>query len=251
MALDAGSGTSYGTSLAGRTALVTGASRGIGFSTARALAEAGMELYLCSRPSGALEDAAETIRRAGGRAEILAADLSDPGAAAGLARMLKERVSRLDVLVNNAGQALSSPVEETGDGDWDRIMTVNARSPYILTRDLLPLMESSDLKTVVNIASVVSVEGYPLQSAYTASKHALIGFSKSLARELQDRKYRVHVISPGGVATGMVTGVRPDIDKDELIHPDEIAEWILFLLTRRGKGMVDHIRIRRESKLPW
>ena len=243
--------TSQKASLKGKTALITGASRGIGFYTARELAAAGMEVFLCSRPSKALEAAALDIRKAGGRAEILGADLGDPEGAGRLARELKGKISCLDVLVNNAGQALSSPVGETGDEDWDRIMTVNARSPYILTRDLLPLMESSDLKTVVNIASVVAVEGYPLQSAYTASKHALIGFSKSLARELQERGYRIHVISPGGVATEMVTGVRPDINTDELIHPEEIAEWILFLLTRRGRGMVDHIRIRRESKLPW
>ena len=237
--------------LKGKTALVTGASRGIGCFTARKLAAAGMEVFLCSRPSKALDEAVEEIRKAGGHADAIPADLSDPEGAGRLADNLKGKIARLDVLVNNAGQALSSPVEETRDEDWDRIMTVNARSPYILTRELLPLMESSELKTVINIASVVAVEGYPLQSAYTASKHALIGFSKSLARELQGRGYRIHVISPGGVATEMVTGVRPDINTDELIAPDEIAEWIQFLLTRKGNGMVDHIRIRRESKLPW
>ncbi|MDC7238955.1 MAG: SDR family oxidoreductase [Spirochaetales bacterium] len=237
--------------LNGKNILITGASRGIGHTLAIELADTGAELILVSRGREALEELKAEIEGRGGKATALCADFSDPGAVFSLAEEIKALVPRLDVLINNAGQALSAPIEETGPGDWDRIMTINARSPYFLTQQLLPLMEASEIKTVVNIASVVATQGYPLQSAYTMSKHALIGFSKSMARELQERGYRVHVISPGGVNTQMVSRVRPDIDTDELIQTEEIAAWVLFLLQNCRNGMVDHIQIRRESKLPW
>jgi 3-oxoacyl-[acyl-carrier protein] reductase len=237
--------------LTGKNILITGASRGIGRSVAVTLASEGAFVLLTGRSSSSLEETASIIRSAGGKALCLTADFSNQDAVFQLASEVKRHISNLDVLINNAGQALSAPVGDTTTEDWDRIMTVNARSPYFLSQQLLPLMAGSSLKTIVNIASVVSTQGYPLQSAYSASKHALIGFSKSMARELQDQGYRVHVISPGGVATDMVTRVRPDINQEELIQPDEIAQWILFLLNHRGQGMVDHIQIRRESKLPW
>jgi 3-oxoacyl-[acyl-carrier protein] reductase len=239
------------TNLNGKKILITGASKGIGKATALALAEEGAELFLTARSVSTLEAVADDVVRRGGQAVVLPADLTDPAGPEKLADAVKESTGGLDVLVNNAGTALSASFEDSRPEDWDRIMTLNARSPYFLTRALLPVMESSEIKTVINIASVVAYQGYPLQSVYTASKHALIGFSKSLARELQTRGYRIHVISPGGVATDMVSGVRPDINTEELISPDELAEWIRFLLTARGKGMADHICLRRESKFPW
>ena len=244
-------GETIGTRLEGLTVLVTGASRGIGRAVSLSLAREGARLILTSRAGSRLEETAGEARKLGADVTVLPADFTAMASVEALAGAIKERFDTLEVLINNAGQALSASVEETAEADWDRIMTVNAKAPYFLTRGLLPLMEQSPKKTIVNIASVVGHEGYPLQSAYTASKHALTGFSKSLARELQGRGYRIHVLSPGGVATGMVTGVRPDIDTSELIQPEEIAEWVLFLLTRQGKGMVDHVNIRRESRLPW
>ncbi len=238
-------------SLINNRILVTGASRGIGKACALALAEEDAIIYLSGRTLSSLNAVKEEIEEKGGKAVCLTADLSEPGGVEKLISSYKEQSEDLDVLINNAGVALSAPIEKTTGDDWDRIMGINARSPYFLCREALPLMESSPVKTIINIASVVATQGYPLQSAYTASKHALIGFSKSLARELQDRGYRIHVLSPGGVATEMVTGVRPDINTEELIAPEELAEWVRFLLTVKGNGMVDHIAIRRESKLPW
>ena len=231
--------------------LITGASRGIGKAVALTLAEEGARIFLAGRSEQTLKAVEEDIVQKGGTAVCLPADLAASNGAETLVKALKEHTDSLDVLINNAGAALSAPFEDSTSGDWDRIMTLNARTPYFLTQSLLPLMESSSVKTIINIASVVATAGYPLQSIYTASKHALIGFSKSLARELQPQGYRIHVLSPGGVATDMVTGVRPDINTEELIGPEELAEWIRFLLTCRGNGMVDHIQIRRETKLPW
>jgi len=104
---------------------------------------------------------------------------------------------------------------------------------------------------IVNIASVVGIKGYGLQSAYTASKHALRGMSMSLAEELQGSSVRVHVLCPGGVETEMVERVRPDIKKDELMRPEEIAEVVMYLVTHGGNAVIDEVRIRRAAASPW
>jgi 3-oxoacyl-[acyl-carrier protein] reductase len=234
-----------------KTVLVTGASRGIGRATALKLAAEGVRLILTGRSRDSLNETEDLVAELGVKSIVLTADFSSMESVYSLVSAIKEKVSLLDGIINNAGQALSASIEESSEQDWDRIMTVNAKAPFFLTKELLPLMEKSDFKRIVNIASVVGHEGYPLQSIYTASKHALTGWSKAMAREFQDRGYRIHVISPGGVATDMVTGVRPDIDVDQLIHPREIAEWIVFLMSRTGKGMVDSVNIRRESKMAW
>ncbi len=112
-------------------------------------------------------------------------------------------------------------------------------------------MEKAKAPVIVNISSVVGRLGYEKQGAYAASKHALMGFSKVLAKELQPKGFRVHVLSPGGVATEMVSKMRPDIDTSELIQPEEIAEIVQFLIKNRGNAMIDTINIRRESSTPW
>jgi 3-oxoacyl-[acyl-carrier protein] reductase len=103
----------------------------------------------------------------------------------------------------------------------------------------------------VNIASVVAVKGYVNQGAYTASKHALLGFTKVLARELHREGIRVHVISPGGVATDLIPSMRPDIPPETLIQPEEIAEIVWFLLSHRGNAVIDEVNVRRISNEPW
>ncbi len=157
----------------------------------------------------------------------------------------------VDILINNAGAIHSALLQETATEDYDKIMKVNARAPFILCRQALEMLKKSQAGKIINICSVLGVKGYPMQSAYTASKHALRGMSISLANELKDTPIRVHVICPGGVGTEMVAKVRPDINKDELIGAEEVAELVGFLLTRKGNGVVDEIRIRRQTSDPW
>jgi len=142
-------------------------------------------------------------------------------------------------------------LEETTTEDLDRCWAINARAPYILCREALPLLKQAQRGTIINISSVVGVKGYPLQSAYTASKHALRGLSMSLAEELRGSNVRVHVICPGGVDTELVSRVRPDIDKSDLIGPGEIAELVLYLVTHEGNAVLDELHVRRASAAPW
>jgi len=237
--------------LDGNVAIVTGGSRGIGRAISIALAGEGATLVLAARAQDSLDEAAELVRRAGGRAETVVTELADERSIRNLVRVTQEKLGRLDILINNAGITHSAKFEQTRTEDLDRCWTINARAPFILCREALPLLRQAEAGFIVNISSVVGVKGYPLQSAYTASKHALRGMTMSLAEELRGTNIRVHVVCPGAVATGMVGNVRPDINIADLIGLDEVAELVLYLVTRRGNAVVDELHIRRAAAAPW
>lgn len=237
--------------LNGKVAIVTGGSRGIGRAIAMALGDEGATVVLAARSVEKLAETAEQVRRTGGRAEPVVTELTDEESIKDLVQVTQERYDRLDILINNAGITHSARLEDTQTADWDRCWAVNARGPFLLCREALPLLKQAEAATIVNISSVVGVKGYPLQSAYTASKHALRGMTISLAEEMRGTNVRVHVICPGGVDTEMVGRVRPDIDKADLIGPEEIAELVLYLVTRRGNAVVDELHVRRAASAPW
>lgn len=237
--------------LAGKVALVTGASRGIGRAISIALARETATVVLAARSGEKLKDTAKLVTQAGGKADIVVTDLADEQAIKNLVKVTAERFARLDILVNNAGVTHSAALQETKTADWDRCFQVNARAPFILCREALPLLKKAESAYIINIASVVGVKGYPLQSAYTASKHALRGMTISLAEELKASNIRVHLLCPGGVDTELVQKVRPDIKKQDLIQPDEIAELVLYLVTHKGNAVIDELHIRRAASSPW
>ena len=166
-------------------------------------------------------------------------------------RKTVERFLRLDILVNNAGTGVFGPLAETSTDAWDEVMRVNARGPFILCREAIPHLKKQRRSHIVNISSVVGVKGYQNQSAYAASKHALMGMTKVLAREVRDLGIRVHAVCPGGVDTKLVASARPDLDTSVLIRPEEIADAVLFLVTREGNAVIDEIHLHRESSTPW
>lgn len=237
--------------LAGKVAIVTGASRGIGRAISVALAQEASTIVLAARSIQQLQITAEQVTKAGGEARIVRVELTEEQSIRNLIQVTGEKLGRLDILVNNAGVTHSAPLEQTSTEDWQRCISINARAPFILCREALPLMKKSQAAHIINIASVVGVKGYPLQSAYTASKHALRGMTISLAEELRGSNIRVHLLCPGGVDTDMVDSVRPDIARDELIKPEEIAELVLYLVTHKGNAVVDELRIRRATSSPW
>lgn len=239
--------------LFGKVVLVTGASRGIGRATATALAADGATVVLAARAVDELARTAEAVRQAGGEALTVPVELTGEASIRSLVATVEQKLGRLDVLINNAGVTHSGPLQDTPTDRFDHLMAVNVRGPFILIREALPLLCQSDCGIIVNVSSVVGVKGYPYQSAYTASKHALRGMSIALAEELraEKRNVRVHVICPGGVDTEMVSRVRPDIDKQDLIRPEEIAELIRYLVTHEGNAVVDELHIRRATSSPW
>ena len=237
--------------LSDKVAIVTGASRGIGRAISIALAKEAAAVVLAARSVRKLQETAEQVTHAGGKAEIVVTDLAEEESIKDLVKVTGEKFSRLDILVNNAGITHSAKLEETATEDWERCIRVNARAPFILCREALPMLKKAEAGYIVNIASVVGVKGYPLQSAYTSSKHALRGMTISLSEELKGSNIRVHLLCPGGVDTDMVGNVRPDIKKEDLIGPDEIAELVLYLVTHKGNAVIDELHIRRAASSPW
>ena len=232
--------------LRGKTALVTGGGGGIGREIAARLKAAGANVAICGRNVEKLEAAARSI----GGALTLPGDLLDDTYVQSCVDRTVEAFGGLDILINNAGVALSKPFAETAIEDFDRVMATNVRAPFILIRSALPHLRKARGR-VINIASVVAHKGYPLQSAYAASKHALLGLSKSLANELYEDGVRVHVISPGGVYTDMAKVARPDLSPDGLISAAEVADAVMFLLSLDKNAVIDEICLHRQGKAPF
>ena len=237
--------------LAGEVAIVTGAGRGIGRSVAMALAREGARVSLAARTERELQDTGSEIEKSGGEAAAFPTDVSREVEVRALVQGTVEMFGRLDILVNNAGTGVFGPLAETTTEQWDRIMAVNARGPFLLCREAIPYLRQQQHACIINVASVVGVKGYVDQAAYGASKHAVMGMSKALAKELQPDGIRVHVLCPGGVDTELLGKARPDLDRSQLIRPDEIAEAVLFLVTYRGNAAIDEIHVRRASSTPW
>ncbi len=235
-----------------RIALVTGAGGGIGRAICSVLAKAGANIILFGGNNlSNLEETASLVRSFGVKADIIAGDLTDENfIKVGFEKALN-LFGKIDILINNAGLALNSPLEKTPIQTFDKIMAVNVRAPYILIQQALPALKKSDRACIINIASVVSHLGYPNQSAYSASKHALLGLTKALANEVYKDGIRVHAISPGGVYTDMVKVTRPDLTPDGMIMPEDIAEVVEFFLKNRSNAVVDEIIVHRATKEPF
>jgi 3-oxoacyl-[acyl-carrier protein] reductase len=237
--------------LSGRVALVTGAGRGIGRSIALALAKAGARTFLTARSQDQLEAVAGQIRARGGEAEFLAADLSRPDRIEALFDALRKRCGKLDMLVNNAGLGLSGPLVDFPAEGLEQLLAVNVRGLFLCCQQAMRLMVPARSGYIINISSVVGFKGYANQAAYTASKHAVMGITKSLAAEAQPHGIRVSAVLPGGVDTDMAGALRPDLNRSLLMKPDDVADAVLFLLSLSDSAAVDEIYIRRRGSAPF
>jgi 3-oxoacyl-[acyl-carrier protein] reductase len=232
----------------GCVALVTGASRGIGAALADALSKVGLKLLLVARNESRLRAVAG---RLDGPVAVRSIDLTDPSAPAALVNAVVETYGRLDILINNAGIAERASFEQTDRDMLSRHLALNVQAPFHLTQACIPLLRRSNRPTVVNIGSVVAHHGYADQSAYSAGKHALLGWTKAAARELAGEDIRFHVVSPGGVATPMIEEVRPDLDVSTLMDPEDVAAAVVYLVTNRSNAVIDEVRIRRAGSEPF
>jgi NAD(P)-dependent dehydrogenase (short-subunit alcohol dehydrogenase family) len=226
--------------LADKVVVVTGAGRGIGRSTARKLALAGAHVALVARTAADLEAAVAEIEACGGKASAFVADVAQPGELQALADEMQKTHGRVDVLVNSAGASLIAPLEATTEADWDHIIGVNLKAPYLCIHTLLDLLRAADGAQIVNIASKVGLTGHRLVTAYSAAKAGLIGFSRALAQELSEENIRVIVICPGPVDTPMRWAATPNIDPRLVISAETVAETILYLVSLDSHATVSN-----------
>ena len=182
--------------LAGRVAIVTGASAGIGEATARALAAAGMRVAVCARRRERLDRLAAGILSAGGEVAVYGLDVTDAGAVRAMVDDVASRWGRIDVLVNNAGRGLSATVEDTKPDEFRALLELNVMAAFTATQAVLPWMRRQGRGHIVNVSSIVGRRGVPYRGAYSATKFALGGLSESLRVELAGTGISVSLVYP-------------------------------------------------------
>ena len=235
------------TALSGKHAIVTGASRGIGAAIAASLAAEGVRVSLLGRDAQALERVATEL---GGseRVATLIADVADSTAVQGAFTAARARFGPVEVLINNAGQAASAKFTDTDENLWNRLLAVNLTGTYLCTRQAVPDMLHAGFGRIVNIASTAGLRGAAYISAYVTSKHAVIGFTRSLALEYATRNVTVNAVCPGYVDTDIVKNAIARIStrtgrsesearatllatnpQGRLIEPREVADTVMWL----------------------
>jgi NAD(P)-dependent dehydrogenase (short-subunit alcohol dehydrogenase family) len=230
--------------LSGRAALVTGGSRGLGKAMARALADAGADLFLCSRHAEEMKKAADEIRDATGvRVEYVAADMTARGDVLKLAEAAIGALGKVDILVNNAGYNIPQAIDEIRDEDWDRLLQLNLTSCMALTRAITPGMKQRRWGRVIHISSLMGMASTARRSAYSATKAALIGMAKASALDLGEYNITVNCIAPGPFATEMPMKILSPDEKAAIVartalgrwgQPDELAGPALLLASDAG-----------------
>jgi NAD(P)-dependent dehydrogenase (short-subunit alcohol dehydrogenase family) len=212
--------------LAGGTAVVTGASRGIGRAIALRLAEAGADVALWARDATALQRVADELTALGARVQATPCDVADPAAVDSAAEKVRQALAPVTIVVNNAGTVLRKPTVTISDAEWRRVMAVNLDGTFYVTRAFLPDLTRAGGR-VINVSSIAGREGTTLLAAYCAAKHGVVGLTRALAEELRAAKVSVNAICPGSVDTVMLREGMPGASA--AMSPDDIARTALFL----------------------
>jgi NADP-dependent 3-hydroxy acid dehydrogenase YdfG len=227
------------------TALVTGATQGIGRATAFALGRAGHRVAVCARTPDALDALVTDLAREGIEAAGATADVGDPAQVARAVERLTGALGEIGLLVNNAGVMIARPFAELTLEDWDTTMATNLRSLFLVTRAVLPAMRRRHGGTIVNVASLAGRNGFAGGTAYCASKHAVLGFSRALMQEFRKEGIRVIAICPGSVDTGMLHD-QPMLksNPERILQPDDVADAILHAVQLPERALVSELDIR-------
>jgi 3-oxoacyl-[acyl-carrier protein] reductase len=227
------------------TALVTGATEGIGRATAFTLGRAGYRVGIVARTESKVRQVVQHLKEEGIEAAGAAADVGQPDQVTPAVDQLTRTLGELQVLVNNAGVLIAKPLEELTLEDWDTTMATNVRSLYLMTRAVLPAMRRRRSGTIVNVASLAGRNGFVGGTAYTASKHAVLGFSRSLMLETRKDNIRVITILPGSVATELLRD-QPMLksDPNKILQPEDVADTILHSIRLPERALVSELDLR-------
>ncbi|XDZ64598.1 SDR family NAD(P)-dependent oxidoreductase [Alphaproteobacteria bacterium LSUCC0684] len=231
-----------------RVALITGASRGIGYAAAIALAKAGVEIIATARTVGGLEELDDAITALGGKATLVPMDLADRPAMAKLANAIHERWGRLDVMVANAGVlGVLTPASHMDEETWDEVIDINLSAVWRMIRVFDPLLRLSPSgRAILMTSTAADGRGYPYWSAYAASKAGLEALGQCWAAEVASTPLKVNILNPGGVATRMYASAYPGADLAAMTQPDDISPAFVKLA---AEDCPYHGEILRASQL--
>ena len=223
--------------LNGKVAIVTGGSRGIGRTIATALAREGAAVVVCSRNLDSVRETVDSIKSEGGDAHAYQVDVADADSVAALVGSVVKEFRHIDILVNNAGVTADNLLLRLKEADWDRVMDTNLKGTFNCTKAVARTMLKQRGGRIINIASVVGMVGNPGQANYCASKAGIIGFTKSVARELASRNITVNCVAPGLIRSAMTEPIREKAKEEALRliplgrigEPEDVAEVVKFL----------------------
>jgi len=240
-------------SLERQVAVVTGASRGLGFEMAKAIAESGAKVIMTARGKEQLDESAAKLRAEGHDVDVRAFDLADGKACVETIREIGATEGRLDILVNNAGINAWEPVAQATTATWDRVMGTNMRAPYLLCREAARIMAPRGYGRIVNIGSALAVVGRENVTAYVASKHGLAGMTRAMAAELGSKGVTVNMMAPGYFLTEINTAIlaRPGYEKGVSSRiplgrwgdPEEAGGVVAFMVSKASGYMNGHVLV--------
>ncbi len=221
----------------GKTALVTGAARGIGQAIALKLAAEGADLALCDLNAEWLEETAGKVKELGRRVECYSVDVSNGDAVNETVKAVEKDFAQIDVLVNNAGITKDGLLMRMSEEDWDAVLNVNLKGVFLFTKAAMRGMMKKRSGSIVNIASIIGLIGNAGQANYAASKGGVIAFTKTVARELASRNVRCNAVAPGFIRTAMTDALPEDVQEKMLTNiplnkfgtPEDVADVVAFL----------------------
>jgi NADP-dependent 3-hydroxy acid dehydrogenase YdfG len=255
--------TSLISSLSETTALVTGASSGIGAATAVALAEQGANVAIVARRKDRLDDVADLVRTAGGTPLVIEADITSADQAALAVARTTDRFGQLDILVNNAGVMLLGPVEDAPLEEWDRMIAINQQALLYVTHAALPhlLRAASGPRATADIVNISSIAGRFARrgmGVYNMTKHGVGAFAESLRQEVSERHVRVALVEPGVVSTELFSHVRPEIldassgsfgSALQMLRAQDIADAVTYIVSRPARVVINELLVRGDASL--
>lgn len=232
--------------LTGKTALVTGSTRGIGKAIAAKLAYLGAAVSLCGRDQGALDHCAEEFRRAGARVHARVADVTRSADVTALIESTEKELGPISILVNNAGMGMFGPVQDKTEEEWDLVMNTNLKSVFLVSKTVVPLMIRRKSGDIINISSLAGKNTFAGGGLYCASKWGLMGLTGCMAEDLRGHGIRVSAICPGSVATEFAG--RGPKDASKVLTPEDVAHAVAMVALQGPQSFLSEVHLRPLAK---
>ncbi|HSH31186.1 MAG TPA: SDR family oxidoreductase [Candidatus Saccharimonadales bacterium] len=239
------------TPLKGRVALVTGGGQGLGAAICRTLAEAGARVVVADMNQTGADQVAAEIKTKGQSSRALRLDVSDQDSAAEAVTAVTQALGQLDILVNNAGVDFTKSLDELSIAEWDKVLGVNLRGPFLMSKLAFAAMAKADGGHIVNIISTAAKRTWANTSAYHASKWGLLGLSHALHVEGRAHQIKVSAVVAGGMRTPFILERFPDVDQSTLQDPQNVADTIAFILTQPKETVIPEVMVLPVNESSW